>query len=83
MGKDPTEDTNATLLTLLKDLPSGSVVKNPLANAREAENAGSIPGSGKIPWRREWQPTPVFWSGKSPGQRSLVGYSSWATKSRT
>ena len=80
MGKDLTEDTNATLLTLLKDLPSGSVVKNPLANARDAENAGSIPGSGKIRWRREWQPTPLFWSGKSPGQRSLVGCSPWGPK---
>ena len=32
---------------------------------------------GKIPWRRKWQPTPVFWLGKSYGQRSLVGYSPW------
>ena len=31
---------------------------------------------GKIPWRREWQPTPVFLPGKSHGHRSLVGYSS-------
>ena len=29
----------------------------------------------KIPWRRKWQPTPVFLPGKSQGQRSLVGYS--------
>ena len=29
----------------------------------------------KIPWRREWQPTPVFLPGESHGQRSLVGYS--------
>ena len=29
----------------------------------------------KIPWRRKWQPTPVFLPGKSPGQGSLVGYS--------
>ena len=28
----------------------------------------------KIPWRRKWQPTPVFLSGKSHGQRRLVGY---------
>ena len=27
----------------------------------------------KIPWRRSWQPTPVFLPGKSYGQRSLVG----------
>ena len=35
---------------------------------------------GKIPWRRKWQPTLVFLSGKSPGQRSLVGYSPWGCK---
>ena len=29
----------------------------------------------KIPWRRAWQPTPVFLPGESHGQRSLVGYS--------
>ena len=28
----------------------------------------------KIPWRRKWQPTPVFLPGKSHRQRSLVGY---------
>ena len=32
------------------------------------------PWVGKIPWRRKWQPTPVFLPGKFPGQRSLVGY---------
>ena len=29
---------------------------------------------GKIPWRRKWQPTPVFLPGKSHGWRSLAGY---------
>ena len=33
------------------------------------------PWVGKIPWRREWKPTPVFWPRESHGQRSLVGYS--------
>ena len=28
----------------------------------------------KIPWRRKWQPTPIFLPGKSQGQRSLAGY---------
>ena len=37
------------------------------------------PWSGKIPWRRKWQPTPVFF-GKSNGQRSLAGYSPWGHK---
>ena len=30
---------------------------------------------GKIPWKRDRLPTPVFWPGKSHAQRSLVGYS--------
>ena len=34
----------------------------------------------KIPWRREWQPTPVFLPGESHGQRRLVGYSPWDHK---
>ena len=29
------------------------------------------------PWRRKWQPTPVFLPGKSHGQRSLAGYHPW------
>ena len=43
-----------------------------------------IPSLGREdPWRREWQPTPVFLPGEFHGQRSLVGYSPWARKSRT
>ena len=34
----------------------------------------------KIPWRRKWEPTPVFLPGKSHGQMSLVGYSPWGRK---
>ena len=33
------------------------------------------------PWRRKWQPTPVFLPGRSQGQRSLEGYSLWGYKS--
>ena len=35
---------------------------------------------GKIPWRRKWQPTPVFLPGKSHGQRSLGDHSLWSRK---
>ena len=38
------------------------------------------PCTGKIPWRRKCQPTPVFLPGKSHGYRSLVGYSPWGHK---
>ena len=41
------------------------------------KDLGLIPGLGKFPWRRAWQPTPVFLPGESQGQRSLVGYSPW------
>jgi len=34
-----------------------------------------LPRVGKIPWRRKWQPTPLFLPGKSHGQRSLEDYS--------
>ena len=34
----------------------------------------------KIPWRRKWQPTPLFLPGKVHGQRTLVGYSPWGCK---
>ena len=42
------------------------------------------PWVGKIPWRWEWQPTPVFLPGECHGQRSLAGYyhrvgHDWAT----
>ena len=36
-----------------------------------------------IPWRRKWQPTPVFLPEKSHRQRSLAGYSPCGHKSWT
>ena len=64
-------------LRIGKGFPSGSVVKNSLINAGAT---GSIPGSGRFPWRKKWQPTPVFLPGKFHGQRSQVGYSIWGHK---
>ena len=48
-----------------------SVVKNLPPNVGDG---GFDPWVGKIPWRREWQPTAVFLPEKSYGQRSLAGY---------
>ena len=58
----------------MKSFPGGSVVKNSSTYSRDLGDEGSIPGVGKIPWRRAWQLTPVFFSGESHGQSSLVGY---------
>ena len=52
--------------------PGGSEVK---AFACKAGDPRFNPWVGKIPWRRKWQPTPVFLPGESHGRRSLVGYS--------
>jgi len=64
-----------------RGFPGGSlVIKNPPASAGDV---GFIPGSGRSPRRREWQPTPVFLPGKSHGQRSLQGYSPWGCRELT
>ena len=63
--------------TVFLGLPGGSEVK---VSAWNAGDPGSIPGSGKIPWRRKWHPTPVLLPRESHGGRSLVGYSPWGHK---
>ena len=42
---------------------------------RRCRRHGFNPWVRKIPWRRAWQPTPLFLPGESHGHRSLVGYS--------
>ena len=49
-------------------------------SACNAGDQGSIPGSGRFPWSRKWQPTPVFLPRESHGWRSLMGYSPWGCK---
>ena len=58
------------------------VVKNPPASAGIIRDAGLIPGWENLrpPRGGNGNPTPVFLPGKSPGQRSLVGYSSRGLK---
>ena len=56
------------------DLPGGPVVK---ALHLQCKGHGFDPCMGKIAWRREWLPTPVFLHGEFHGQKSLVGYGSW------
>ena len=56
------------------------MVKSPFANTGDIKRHEFNPWVGKIPWRREWQPTPVFLPGESHGLRSLAGYSPWGHK---
>ena len=41
---------------------------------------GFSPWVGRIPWRREWLPIPLFLPEESYGQRNLAGYSPWGHK---
>ena len=54
--------------------PDISGVKNP-PTMHEMEEISIRSLGGEDPWRRKWQPTPVFLPGESHGQRSLAGYS--------
>ena len=68
--------TERLTLSLL-GFPDGSDGKE---SAFSSGDLGSIPWIGKILWRREWLPTPVFLPGEFHGQRSLAGYSPWDCK---
>ena len=65
------------LLIISQGFPGGSEAKKSSCQCRRY---GFDPRVGRIPWRRKWQPTPVFLPGKSHGQRSLAVYSLWGHK---
>ena len=68
-------DTKSDVMHVCAKLIHIRLVKNPPVNAGYVTDDGSIHGLGRFPWRRPWQPIPVFLSGESHGQRSLAGYS--------
>ena len=57
-----------------------SVIAESVKNPPAMQETWVDSGVWKIPWRRKWQPTPVFLPGKSHGQRRLVGNSPWGRK---
>ena len=58
-------------------LPGHGGGKESACQCRRHKRHWFNPWVGKIPWRRKWQPTPLFLPGKSHGQGGLVGYSPW------
>ena len=56
-------------------IPGGTGDKEPICRCRRCKRCGFDPWVGRIPWRRAWQPTPIFLPGEFRGQRSLAGYS--------
>ena len=55
----------------------GASGKEPACQCVVHERHRLDPWVRKTPWRRAWEPTPVFLSGESHEQRSLAGYSPW------
>ena len=60
--------------------PGGANGKESAYQCRRHKRRGFDPWAGKIPWRRKWQPTPIFLPGKFHRQRSLASYSPWGCK---
>jgi len=52
-------------------------VRESACQRKRHKRHGFDPWVGKIPWRRKWQPTPVFLPGESHGQRILADCSPW------
>ena len=55
--------------------PGGASGQELACQYRRHKGRGFNPWVKKIPWRRAWQPTPVFLPGESHRQKSLTGYS--------
>ena len=63
----------------IQGFPGGASGKEQ-ACRRRYKGRGFNPWVRKIPWKRAWQHTSVFFPGGSHGQRSLAGYSAWDCK---
>ena len=61
-------------------MSGGTGGKEPTCQCRRHKGRRFDPWVRKIPWKRTWQPTPVFSLGESHGQRSVAGYSPWGRK---
>ena len=96
MGRNSTEESDAAVaesfccppkvITMLicytspwASFPGGSDGKESTCNAGDLS---LIPGSGKIPWRRAWQPTPVFLHGESTWIEEPSGLQSMGSQIR-
>ena len=62
-------------MLLKRGFPGGASGKEPASKCRICKRRGFNPWIRKIPWRRAWQPTPVFLPGESHGQKRLAGCS--------
>ena len=57
--------------------PGGTSSKKPACQCTRCKRRGFSPWVRRIPWRRAWQPAPIFLPGECHGQRSLVEFTAW------
>ena len=75
-NKDTSHLTLERTFCMFASLVAQTVKNLPAMQETQFQSLGwEDPQVRKIPWRRAWQPTPVFLPGESHGQRSLAGYS--------
>ena len=80
-GVMPLPERKREILCFLEGFPGGYPSDKELASQyRRWKRGGFESWVSKIPWRRAWQPTPVFLPEVSHGQRSLADYSPWRRK---
>ena len=72
---DPQHTNESGHSACSRAFPGGASGKEPTYQCTRHKRHRFSPGVRKIPWRRAWQPTPVFLLGEPHGQRSLAGCS--------
>ena len=68
------------MLKFERGFPGGSLVENLPANAGDAGDVATGSWLWKIPWRKKWQLSPIFFLGNPTDREYLVGYSPWHHK---
>ena len=72
----------------MPSIPGGASGKKHARQCRTHKRCDLDPWVGKIPWRKVWQPTPIFWSGGSPwteesGRLQYMGSRTWLKQPST
>ena len=82
-GNFSTQGSNLHLYVSWIGFPGGTHGKEPACQCRRWKRHRFNLWVGKIPWRRTWQPTPVFLPGESPGTEEPGGLQSTGLQSQT
>ena len=79
----PLHFNSLTIIYNFLGFPGGTSGKEHACQCRRHKRLGFDPLVGKIPWRRAWQPTPVFLPGESPWTEEPVRLQSMGSQSWT